>query len=56
VVLIFLSTMATMFIILRSRSRHNQDNFNIQLDNAPFERTYTEPAQPVQPAPAIWKS
>ncbi|KAK2478191.1 hypothetical protein H9L39_10679 [Fusarium oxysporum f. sp. albedinis] len=36
--------------------RHNQDNFNIQLDNAPFERTYTEPAQPVQPAPAIWKS
>ncbi|WKT47828.1 hypothetical protein QSH57_012733 [Fusarium oxysporum f. sp. vasinfectum] len=56
VVLLFLSTMATMFIILRSRSRHNQDNFNIQLDNAPFEHTYTEPAQPVQPAPAIWKS
>ncbi|KAM0086216.1 hypothetical protein ACKRZS_001399 [Fusarium odoratissimum] len=56
VFLLFLSIMATMFIILRSRSRHNQDNFNIQLDNAPFEHTYMEPAQPVQPAPAIWKS
>ncbi|KAF5254377.1 hypothetical protein FANTH_862 [Fusarium anthophilum] len=51
-----LSAMVAVVLVLRSRFRHSQNNFNIQLDNAPFGRTYTEPVQPVEPAPAILKS
>ncbi|KAF4418446.1 hypothetical protein FACUT_11841 [Fusarium acutatum] len=51
-----LSIVVAVFLRRRSRSRHNQNNFNIELDNAPFGHTYTEPVQPVEPAPAILKS
>ncbi|KAH7169025.1 hypothetical protein DER46DRAFT_658652 [Fusarium sp. MPI-SDFR-AT-0072] len=36
VFVLVLSIMVTVFIMHRSHSRHNQNNFNIQLDNAPF--------------------
>ncbi|KAF5668227.1 hypothetical protein FCIRC_9692 [Fusarium circinatum] len=52
VFVLVLSTMVAVVLVLRSRFRHNQNNFNIQLDDAPFGRTYTEPVQPVEPAPA----
>ncbi|KAF5635591.1 uncharacterized protein FTJAE_6212 [Fusarium tjaetaba] len=62
----FILIMAVFFLVLSvivvvllgrgSRSRHNQNNFNFQLDNGPFGHAYTEPVQPVEPAPAILKS
>ncbi|KAF4947420.1 hypothetical protein FGADI_10372 [Fusarium gaditjirri] len=42
VFVLVLSTMVTFFILLRSRSRDNQNNLDIPLDNAPFEHPYTE--------------
>ncbi|CCT69894.1 uncharacterized protein FFB20_11799 [Fusarium fujikuroi] len=56
VFLFILSIIAAVVLGLRRRSRHNQNNFNFQLDNGPFGHTYTEPVQPVEPAPAILKS
>jgi hypothetical protein len=56
VFLLVLSVIVVVLLGRRSRSRHNQNNFNFQLDNGPFGHTYTEPVQPVEPAPAILKS
>ncbi|KAF5989423.1 hypothetical protein FBULB1_918 [Fusarium bulbicola] len=56
VFVLFLSAMVAVVLVIRSRFRHSQNNFNIQLDDAPFGHTYAEPVQPVEPAPAILKS
>ncbi|CVK90460.1 uncharacterized protein FMAN_08828 [Fusarium mangiferae] len=56
VFLFIFSIIAAVVLGLRWRSRHNQNNFNFQLDNGSFGHTYTEPVQPVEPAPAILKS
>ncbi|KAF5988627.1 hypothetical protein FCOIX_385 [Fusarium coicis] len=56
VFLLVLSVIVVVLLGRRSRSRHNQNSFNFQLDNGPFGHTYTEPVQPVEPAPAILKS
>ncbi|KAI1019815.1 hypothetical protein LB504_009523 [Fusarium proliferatum] len=56
VFLFIFSIIAAVVLGLRWRYRHNQNNFNFQLDNGPFGHTYTEPVQPVEPAPAILKS
>lgn len=56
VFLFIFSIIAAVVLGLRWRSRYNQNNFNFQLDNGPFGHTYTDPVQPVEPAPAILKS
>ncbi|KAG4283771.1 hypothetical protein FPRO06_08150 [Fusarium proliferatum] len=56
VFLFIFSIIAAVVLGLRWRYRYNQNNFNFQLDNGPFGHTYTDPVQPVEPAPAILKS
>ncbi|KAF5648331.1 hypothetical protein F52700_1023 [Fusarium sp. NRRL 52700] len=56
VFILVLPIIAIVALVLRSRSRHIQNNLDIPLDDAPFGHTYTEPVQPVEPVPAILKS